>query len=104
MPRLKKELQVLNVTVTLQLGEGRNYWNEPNVTRYENFEIPLRMFTVKALADLINDMINEMPEDLKEEVARVEAEQKAQEEEAKKREAVEELAQNAQLAGVDVLS
>jgi|WetSurSiteA1Bulk_404760.scaffolds.fasta_scaffold171991_1 hypothetical protein len=83
MTRLKKELQVLNVNLTLQLGEGRNYWSEPNVTRYENFEIPLRMFTVKALADLINDMVNEMPEELKEEIARVEAEHKDLEEAAK---------------------
>jgi len=92
MARMKKELQVLNVNLTLQLGQGRNYWSEPNVTRYENFEIPLRMFTVKALADLISDMINEMPDELKEEMARLEAEQKAQE--------IEELAVNARSAGV----
>jgi hypothetical protein len=73
------------------LGKGRNYWGEPNVTRYENFEIPFRMFTVKALADLINDMIAEMPEELKEEIARSEAEQKALEAEQTAKEEASEL-------------
>jgi hypothetical protein len=91
MARTKKELQVLNVNLTLQLGKGRNYWGEPNVTRYENFEIPFRMFTVKALADLINDMIAEMPEELKEEIARSEGEQKALEVEQTAKEEASEL-------------
>lgn len=88
MARIQKELQVLSINLTLTLGEGRNYWSSPNVTRYENFEIPIRMFTVKALAELIGDMIAEMPKELEEEI------------EHSKQEAIEELAKKAQEAGV----
>lgn len=84
MTQVKEELQILNVSLTLQLGKGRNYWGKPNVSRYENFEIPVRMFTVKALADLIGDMVAGMPKDLAEEIARIEA----AEEEARKQEAI----------------
>lgn len=101
MARINKELQVLNINISLSLGEGRNYWADPNVTRYENLEIPLRMFSAKALADLIADMVSDMPEELKEEVAHFDAERKAKED-TEKQDAIDELVKNAQEAGVAI--
>lgn len=99
MANKSNELQILGISISLQLGKGREYWRQPNISRYENFEMPFRMFNVKALAELIAEMVKDLPAELQAEIAHFDAEQEAKEE-AARQEALEALTEAAQSAGV----